>query len=206
MNPPRELALATANLHKVREISHMLADLRVQVRSLADFPGVELPPETGETFEANARIKAVSLAEATGDRALADDSGLEVDALDGQPGVLSNRFAGDGASDEAKIAKVLDLLGDTPAEQRTARFRCVMALADAEGRTWTVEGICPGRIAEFPRGSGGFGYDPIFLPDGRSCTMAELTMDQKNRISHRGRALRAMVQVLTRLGAAAGPR
>jgi XTP/dITP diphosphohydrolase len=199
VSPVRELALATANLHKVREIASMLADRCVEIRSLADFPGIELPPETGETFEENARVKAVSLANATGDWALADDSGLEVDALGGQPGVLSNRFAGDDASDDAKIAKVLDLLGDTPAEQRTARFRCVMALADAEGRTWTVEGICSGRIAELPRGSGGFGYDPIFLPDGQACTMAELTMEQKNRISHRGRALRAMVQVLMRL-------
>jgi XTP/dITP diphosphohydrolase len=183
------LVLATRNAHKVREIGQVLGD-GVILRSLADFPDVGKIPEDGETFEANAVQKAVFVALALGLPALADDSGLEVDALAGAPGVRSARFAGEKATDGENNAKLLGLMAGVPEEKRTGRFRCVIAVAWPDGMARTAEGACEGRIAEAPRGKGGFGYDPLFVPDGHDRTFAELEAEVKNGISHRGRALR----------------
>jgi len=198
----RELVIATRNLGKVREIGDILlqAGIEAALRSLADCPGVELPPETGDTFAANAIAKAQAAARATGQVALADDSGIEVEALGGAPGVMSNRFAGEGASDRAKYEKLLGLLQGVEETRRGARFRCVVAVASPDGEVQTVEGTCEGRIAAAPRGGGGFGYDPVFVPAGLDRTMAELSPEEKNQRSHRGRAVRAAVARLRELG------
>ncbi|MDH7482792.1 MAG: XTP/dITP diphosphatase [Armatimonadota bacterium] len=192
----REIVLATRNPKKVEEICAMLADLPIRILSLADFPGIPEPQETGATFAENATIKALAAAKATGKVALADDSGLEVDALGGRPGVLSNRFAGQGASDRDKYMLVLRLMDGVPEDKRTARFRAAIAIAKPDGHTVVVEGTCEGRIAHEPRGEYGFGYDPIFyLPDiGK--TMAELPPEEKNKISHRAKAIQAAKQLL----------
>jgi len=186
------IVVASANHGKLAEI-----------RSTLDFPGWHFSPaseldaewpspeEDGETFEANARIKAVAARERFGFAALADDSGLEVDALDGGPGVYSSRFAGPCATDAENIARLLLALQDVPEAQRTARFRCVMVLIDETGIETVATGRCEGRIGFEARGEGGFGYDPLFLPDAApGKTMAELTLAEKNLISHRGAALR----------------
>jgi len=155
------------------------------------------PEETGDTFEANARIKAVACRERFGFAALADDSGLEVDALDGAPGVYSARFAGPCATDAENTSRLLVALSDVPEAERTARFRSTIVFIDHLGVETVVDGACEGRIGFEPRGDGGFGYDPVFLPDatpGR--TMAELTLAEKNEISHRGAALRELRRVL----------
>ena len=155
------------------------------------------PEETGETFEENARIKAVACRERFGFAALADDSGLEVDALDGAPGVYSARFAGPCANDAENTSRLLIALTDVPEAERTARFRSTIVLIDHLGVETVVDGACEGRIGFEPCGEGGFGYDPVFLPDatpGR--TMAELTLAEKNEISHRGAALRELRRVL----------
>lgn len=189
------LTLATTNMGKVREIERVLAALPVNVESVA---AGDLPPvvEDGETFTENACKKARHYAQHTGCLALADDSGLEVDALQGRPGVHSARYAGDAANDEMNNNKLLEALRDVPAEQRTARFRCVLAVAAPDGRCVTAEGICAGTIAFAPRGGQGFGYDPLFLlPDGR--TMAELSVTEKNVISHRGQALKKLAELLS---------
>jgi len=187
------LVFATRNPHKVQEVRRILADLPVTVQSLDDL-GLDLdPPETGDTFVANAVQKARFVYEHTGHPTVADDSGLEVDALDGRPGVHSKRFSPE-ATAEANNALLLATL---PADaDRTARFRCVVAVVDADGAR-TASGACEGRIATELHGEGGFGYDPLFLPDeapGRS--MAQLSMDEKNRISHRGRAFRHLPALL----------
>lgn len=195
------LLLATGNPHKVDEISAILhdalpgADFRLV--SASDFPAIAEPEETGETFQENALLKARYWARATGHLALADDSGLVVDALDGRPGVYSARY---DATEEKRNERVLHELGDTAPENRTARFICVAAIADpAGGARWT-EGRIEGRIAPAPAGAGGFGYDPIFEPlhaDGQSRrTLAEYSSDEKNRISHRGRAFAALAPLL----------
>ncbi len=184
------LVLATRNAHKVREIGQVLGDGAV-LRSLADFPDVGRIPEEGETFAANAAQKALFVARALGLPVMADDSGLEVDAMDGAPGVRSARFAGEGATDDANNTKLLGLLEGVPVERRTGRFRCAIAVAWPDGTVRTAEGACEGRILEGPRGEGGFGYDPLFVPEGCDRTFAELQEEDKNRISHRGRALRA---------------
>lgn len=180
-----ELLFATRNAHKVDEVRALLAGTGVTVRSL-DEVGLELdPPETGDTFEANALEKARFVHRHTGRACVADDSGLEVDALGGAPGVRSRRFSPE-ATDGANNRLLLERLRGVT--DRRARFRCVLALV-ADGVERTVDGRCEGRIAEHPRGAHGFGYDPIFLPDeapGR--TMAELTLEEKNAISHRSRA------------------
>ncbi|OGG47919.1 MAG: non-canonical purine NTP pyrophosphatase, RdgB/HAM1 family [Candidatus Handelsmanbacteria bacterium RIFCSPLOWO2_12_FULL_64_10] len=183
------LVLATRNAHKVREIGQVLGG-GLSLRSLADFEGFPEVPEEGETFEANAVRKATVVARALGLPAMADDSGLEVDALDGAPGVRSARFSADGATAEENNAKLLRMLKDAPEERRSARFRCVIAVAWPDGTVRTAEGACEGRIAEAPRGAGGFGYDPLFVPEGYGQTFAELGEEVKNRISHRARALR----------------
>lgn len=192
-----ELLLATGNAGKVREFRRLLGDLPgVVLRTLSDLPAMPEPEETGATFEENASIKARAAAEATGMMVLADDSGLEVDALDGRPGVRSARYAGPGASDADNNALLLQELSDVPEGQRTARYRVVLALVDPGGPLGRcphyARGACEGRIGRVPRGEGGFGYDPIFEPDGHDCTMAELSPTQKSAIDHRGEATAAM--------------
>lgn len=182
-----KLVIATRNAHKLEEI-HSIFDFRnLEVMSAFDFPDIPDVVEDGDTFEANAIKKAVEIARATGCWALADDSGLEVDALDGAPGVYSARYAGEPCSYEANNEKLLrELQGEN---DRSARFRTVIALSDPGGSTQTVAGECPGVIIEELRGTNGFGYDPLFVPDGYAETFAELGSEEKNRISHRARAL-----------------
>ncbi len=182
-----QIVIATRNPHKLQELREILGGPGLEWRSAIDFPDLPDVEEDGETFEANAVKKAEALSRATGTWALADDSGLEVDALGGAPGVRSARYAGEPADYAANNARLLrDLAG---ASDRRARFRCVLALAGPGFRTATVEGSCEGHIAEAPRGAMGFGYDPLFVPDGHTATFAELPPEAKHRISHRGRAL-----------------
>lgn len=194
------LVVATTNPGKLREYRELLGDLGTELRSLADFPPRPEVEEDGDTFEANAVKKATETARALGELVLADDSGLIIDALDGEPGVLSARYAMDEAadrSDAANIAKVLRRLAGVAREQRTARFVCVIALADPSGSVLTVEGSCEGRITVEPRGAGGFGYDPIFEDPHTRLTFAELSPAKKNEISHRSRALSKLRSTLS---------
>ena len=189
------LVLATRNPGKVREIRDLMADLKVSLWTLNDFPIPEIP-EDAPTLEENALKKARTVAKAIGLPALADDSGLEVDALLGAPGVRSARFAGEGAGDADNCRKLLSLMEGVPPSGRTARFWCVLALVLPEGRTEVVEGICEGRIGEAFQGEKGFGYDPLFIPEGETRTFAELGEEVKNRISHRAVALRKIKPLL----------
>lgn len=183
-----KLVLATRNAHKLEEIRAVFDFQGLDVLSAFDFPDIPDVVEDADTFEGNAIKKAVEIARATGCWALADDSGLEVDALDGAPGVYSARYAGEPCSYEANNEKLLcELAGK---EGRAARFRTVIALSDPKGNANTVKGECPGQIIDELRGTNGFGYDPLFVPDGYSQTFAELDSETKNRISHRARALR----------------
>ncbi len=191
-----DLVLATKNTGKVEELKALLADMDVRVLSLRDFPDMPEVEETGETFAENAEIKASTVARTTGKLTLADDSGLEVDALGGRPGVQSARFGGPGASDRDKYLKLLELLEGVPDEARTARFRAAVCIATPEGETVIVEGACEGVIAHEPAGEGGFGYDPIFYIPECGQTMAEIPSDVKNRISHRARAMHLAKRVL----------
>lgn len=190
------VVLATKNRGKAREIQAMLSGVVACVESLADHPQVELPPEGAHSYRENALEKARAVWRALGVPSLGDDSGLEVDALDGAPGVTSARFAGPGADDAANNARMLAELAGLPPARRGARFRCVLALVEGEGREEVVEGVCPGTILAEPRGSEGFGYDPLFLPEGEARSFAELPHDVKNAISHRGRAVRALRSLL----------
>ena len=174
----------------------MLASLPLEIISLGDVSGVAPVEETGVTFEENAVLKAEAYALATGEMALADDSGLEVAYLGGRPGVYSARFAGEGATDEENNALLLKLLEGVPPEERNARFVCVIALALPDGKTYTVEGSCPGRITEAPRGEKGFGYDPFFFCPEENKTFAEMDLETKGRISHRGKALQKAKELL----------
>lgn len=196
------LLVATNNPGKLREYRDLLAGLPETVE--ISFPaqeGIDLEvEEVGETFDENARIKAVAYAQASGLLTLADDSGLEVDALDGAPGVRSARYAGPGASDADRYRKLLADLAGIPPGQRSARFRCVVALALPEGPVYTAEGRCEGNIGFSARGEHGFGYDPVFIVDGfGGKTLAELSPEVKNRISHRARAMEAALPTLRRL-------
>ena len=184
-----KLLIATRNAHKLTEIRRIFNLPGLETVSAFDFPDVPDVVEDGETLEANAVKKAVTLALATNLYALADDTGLEVNALDGAPGVYSARYAGENADYAANNRKLLAELDGVA--DRAAQFRCVIALAEPNGRAQFVEGVCPGRIAHEARGTNGFGYDPLFIPDGFDRTFAELSSDEKNRISHRGRALDA---------------
>jgi len=196
-----QILLATANPHKVKEIRALLETAKVpaEALSLLDFPHLVTPEETAETMEKNALAKAKAAANETGLIALADDSGLEVEALGGEPGVHSKRFAGENAEDPARCAKLLSLLEGVPEEKRQARFRCCIAIAALGRAPIVVEGICAGKIALSPAGEHGFGYDPVFIPEGMNCTLAQLPLEEKNRISHRSRALAAALPVLKRL-------
>jgi len=184
---PVKLILATRNRHKLEEIRTLFDLPGLELSSALDHPDIPDVEEDGKTFEENAVKKALALARATGCWALADDSGLEVDALGGAPGVYSARYAGEPVSYPANNAKLLKALRNT--DSRRAQFRCVIALASPSGRTRTVEGRCEGRIIHETRGAKGFGYDPLFVPDGHSLTFAEMDPAAKNTISHRGRAL-----------------
>jgi XTP/dITP diphosphohydrolase len=183
--------LATRNPGKAREIAAIYGHVNVVWLSLADYPGIGEVAEEGATYAENATAKARTVAGATGLAALADDSGIEVDALGGAPGVHSARFVGAAATDADRNARILALLEDVPEPGRTARYRAIVAVALPAGPVRVFEGVCEGLIARVPRGSGGFGYDPIFVPAGETRTMAEIPADVKNRISHRARALRA---------------
>src|SRR5258706_1752615 len=183
-----DLLVATTNLHKLEEYRAIFSDLPYRLLSLRDI-WVDLEvEETGTAFAENAELKARSYAQASGLLTLADDSGLEIDALGGAPGVFSARFAGKDTSYEERFHLILERLKGLPTEQRGARFRCVIAIAEPSGATRLVEGVIEGVIADAPRGDRGFGYDPIFLVPEIGMTTAELTAEDKNRISHRGRA------------------
>jgi XTP/dITP diphosphohydrolase len=191
---PIRLVCATANAHKVTEIAAVLGDAVDLVARPAEVPEVI---EDADTLEGNARLKAVALCEATGLAAVADDTGLEVDALDGAPGVRSARFAGDDADDRANVAKLLDALRAVPDAERTARFRTVALVRWPDGHETIASGTVEGRIATQRRGHEGFGYDPVFVPDdGDGRSFAEMVAGEKNAISHRGRAFRALAAKL----------
>ncbi|TLM78833.1 MAG: RdgB/HAM1 family non-canonical purine NTP pyrophosphatase [Actinobacteria bacterium] len=193
----KRVVVATGNAGKLAEIRAALAFPEWEFVSVADLGGWDAPEETGGTFEENARIKAAAARAAFGGAALADDSGLEVDALDGEPGVRSSRYAGEDATDADNNARLLTALDGVPADGRAARFRCAMVFLDDDGAETVASGACEGRMGTVALGDGGFGYDPLFLPDvtpGR--TMAQLGMGEKNAISHRGAALRALRDAL----------
>jgi XTP/dITP diphosphohydrolase len=188
-----ELLIATSNAGKIRELTALLANLPLRLRQLSEFPQIKEVEETGETFAENASLKARLYSRETNLWTLADDSGLEVDALGGAPGVLSARYAGPNATDEERNARLLAELSRTNDEQRTARFICATALHDpSTGTTEIFDGRCEGHIAKLPRGHNGFGYDPLFVPDGYAHTFGELSEVVKQQISHRARALAAV--------------
>jgi len=192
----KELLVATGNRGKFREIEGLLRDEVAKLYSSEDFPGMPQVEEDGTTFAENAVKKARSAASATGKPVIADDSGLEVDALGGQPGVYSARFAGKDADDSENNSRLLGELGSLPDEQRTAAFRCVIALCFPDGRCRAFSGALHGVILKEPRGSEGFGYDPLFLVPGYGRTLAELPLEVKNAISHRGQALAKLKEYL----------
>ena len=185
-----KLVLATRNEGKVREIGEILKDQTgIEFLSLRNYPDAPEVVEDGTTYEENAIKKASALAEYTGHLTIGDDSGLAVDALDGAPGIHSARYAGENASDQDRIAKLLDALQNVPDERRSARFICAVAIAEPDAQVQVVRGVCEGRIIRTPRGNSGFGYDPIFVPVGYDKTFAELGDEIKNRTSHRAKAL-----------------
>jgi XTP/dITP diphosphohydrolase len=187
------LVVATHNPKKAGEMLAILGRRfpAWELRCLADCPGAPEPAEEGATYAENALIKARSAAAFTGEWSLADDAGLEIDALGGAPGLLSRRFAGEETPFPEKMRAILEMLRAVPGDRRGARFRCCVAVCAPQGAgEWVFEATCEGSIAEAPRGSGGFGYDPIFWLPERECTMAELTPWEKHEISHRGKALR----------------
>jgi len=193
-----KLLLATNNKGKVREYKHMLKELPFELVSPAELGINTEVEEVGESLEENARLKATTLARESQLLTLADDSGLEVDALGGEPGRLSARYAGEGASDEDRVDYLLSRLKDVPEGKRSARFRCVIAIAGADGEVELCSGECEGVITLEPRGEEGFGYDPIFYLPGLGKTMAELSLEEKNGVSHRGRAAEEAIKLLRR--------
>jgi XTP/dITP diphosphohydrolase len=192
----RELVIATRNRGKLKELQALLSGLVASIRCAADIPDFPDTVEDGETFEENALKKAREAAAFTGLPVLADDSGLVVDALGGRPGVYSARFAGDGLGDAANNARLLEELRGIPPEARTAAFVCTLAFVVPGGTKQLFTGRVGGRIIDAARGEGGFGYDPLFLVDGFDRTMAELSLEEKNRISHRGQALQQFREYL----------
>jgi XTP/dITP diphosphohydrolase len=201
-SPDRALLLATRNPGKLVELRRMLDTAEVtgvRVLGLADIPPFPDEPETGATFAENALAKARDAVKATGLPAVADDSGLAVDALNGMPGVLSARWAGRHGDDRANLELVLGQLADVPDDRRGAAFVCAAALVVPGGDEIVVHGEWTGHLARAPRGSNGFGYDPVFVPDGERRTSAELAPDEKDALSHRGRAMRALLPHLRRL-------
>ena len=192
----RALLLATTNRDKLKEFRAIFSNLPYEFLSLNDIKLDMDVEETGTTFQENAELKALAYAHASGMLSLADDSGLEIDALDGAPGVYSARFLGPDASYEERFRVILEQLRGLPMEQRTARFRCVITVAEPGGDHRSVEGTIEGLIAEAPRGENGFGYDPIFLVPALGKTTAELAPEEKNQISHRGKAAHLALELL----------
>jgi XTP/dITP diphosphohydrolase len=195
----RRVVLATRNAGKIAELRRILAVYDVDLVGLEAYPSAPEVAETGATFAENALLKAQVVAAATGQVAVADDSGLTVEALGGMPGVLSARWAGRHGDDAANLALVLGQLAEVPDERRGAAFVCAAAAAAPDGRTRVVEALLEGRLVREPRGSGGFGYDPIFLPLGESRTTAQMSPEEKDAISHRGQAFRALAPLLADL-------
>jgi XTP/dITP diphosphohydrolase len=198
------LVIATGNAGKIRELGALLADLGITLYTLADFPDCPEVAEDGDTFEANAAKKARDVAAHTGLAALADDSGLEVDALGGRPGVFSARYSADRTAtarptDADNYAKLLEEMAAVPWEQRQARFVCCIVVAFPRGRSAVARGTCEGLINPTPQGTGGFGYDPVFWLPEYNCTMAEVGLETKNRISHRAQALKQLKATLAEL-------
>lgn len=191
------LLVATKNAGKIRELNELLADLPVQLRSLNEFENIPEAEETGKTFAENAAIKAKFYAEQTGLWAVADDSGLAVEALGGAPGVFSARYAGENTGYKEKISRLLNEIASANGENRRAAFVCAAAIADDNGEIrFSAEGVCRGEIAREPRGANGFGYDPIFVPEGFDKTFGELSGGIKQEISHRARAVRKIIRFL----------
>jgi len=194
-----KLLLATNNKGKIREYKSLLKGIPYEIVTLAEQGVTTEVNEVGGSFEENAKLKAATLAAQSGLLSLADDSGLEVDALGGEPGSLSHRYAGEGATDADRINYLLSRLRGVPEKERTARFRCVIAIAEPNGKVKLFSGECPGLITTEPRGNRGFGYDPIFYLPEFGKTMAELSLDEKNRISHRAKAAEKAKMLLNRL-------
>ncbi len=194
-----DLIVATRNKGKLLEIRKILEGVDCRIFSLADFPDLPEIEEDGETFEQNAVKKASTIAKISGLSALADDSGLAVDALGGRPGVISARYAGTGATDEMNNAKLLEEMRGVPTERRGAAFHCVIALFLSDGSCTTFSGELRGTILEAPKGSEGFGYDPLFLVEEEGLSLAELPLETKNRLSHRGKALELLKEKLSRV-------
>jgi len=192
----KQIVLATHNRDKSREISALLADLGVEVLTLDAFPQIGAIVEDADSLEGNALLKAQAVARATGLPSLGDDTGLEVHALYGEPGVYSSRYSGENATYAQNVAKLLAVMKSFPPRRRGARFRCVLAFVAPGIPPRTVEGVCLGTILDKPRGIGGFGYDPLFLPAGSDKTLAEMDLPSKNKISHRGRAMQKIVPIL----------
>jgi len=192
----KRIVLATRNQGKVRELQAMLSGLGVEVLGLDRFPDIGEIPETGDTFEENARIKARAVSAATGLVSLADDSGLAVDALGGEPGVRSARYSGEGATDASNNAKLLAALAQVADASRGCRFVSAVVASAPDGRELLFRGEWPGLVTRTAKGEGGFGYDPLFLDQELGLTAAEMTAGQKNARSHRGRAMRAMLEHL----------
>lgn len=197
LHPDHQIVLASNNAGKVREINQLLAGMDLHIHPQSEF-GVPEADETGLTFVENAILKARNAAAHSGHPAIADDSGIEVDALNGAPGIYSARYAGKGATDEANLNKLLEALADVPEAERTARFQCLMVyMRHAEDPTPLIcQGTWEGRILYEPRGSNGFGYDPVFFVPDHDCSAAELDSDVKNSLSHRGQALRKLLEAL----------
>lgn len=200
MNQTKKLLVATHNQGKVREFAEMMQDMVIAWLGLDDVGVTEDVPETGGTFRENALLKATAYAQMTSLLTLADDSGLEIDALGGAPGVYSARYGGPGLTHAERYQLVLQQLADTPTGERTARFRCVIVVADGYGRVLAeADGVCEGVIALNPAGSGGFGYDPIFWLPEQGKTMAQLSSAAKHQISHRGRAMQMLEPLLRQI-------
>jgi XTP/dITP diphosphohydrolase len=196
----KKIIIASNNKGKIKEIRAIIGEQDIELLDLKDIGFTDEITEDGYSIKENAVKKGLSVMKAVGELTIADDSGLEVDAIDGQPGVLSARFSGEGATDESNNRKLLELLSNIPMEKRGAQFRCVMALIYPNGRILTAEGICRGRIAYKPIGDKGFGYDPIFIPNGYDKTFSQLGSHVKNQISHRAIALDKMKGIMIREG------
>lgn len=194
-----KLILATGNKNKVRELQELLADLPFTVVTIEDYPGLVMPEEDQTTFAGNAALKAEAVSLFSGELSLADDSGLEVDALGGRPGVYSARYAGEEGNYAANNRLLLQELSGLPPEQRAARFVCAIAITLPGDQTYIIEEDCPGIIAQQPKGEGGFGYDPLFFYPPAGLTFAEMSAAEKNQVSHRGRALKRARELLGKL-------
>jgi len=191
-----DLVIATSNQHKLKELKTLLEDFPLTILSLKDFPGMPAVVEDGKNFYENALKKALTVARQTDKLTIADDSGIEVDALDGKPGVYSARFAGHAATDEANNTKLLKELEGVSSDKRGACFKCVLVIAQPDGETAFVEGACKGTIIHEVRGDYGFGYDPLFLVPEYNKTFSEITPEEKNKTSHRARALKKLLELL----------